>query len=315
MVNCAVYGCSNRSKNKPNDENFQPLGFYVVPRVKQGQCLRTAERSSRCRALWLSRIHRKDLDELATHYRVCGAHFITGRPAYLMDEANPDWALSLNLGYKSMTHAGRNASDRYMRLKQRRHASSAANAFELRQQPKSASTNAVPIAAGTTAEEISFSPEKPSCLECPFLQDNVTTAQCHLQAHLQNNQASACMIDKEVTADLLSAHISSLEEENHRLQHDLDIARSRLAKAAPGDRDVLRSNPDMVVFYTGLPNYAVLEAVYILVEPHVRHTLRNRLSKFQEMVVFLMRLRLNVPLQDLAYRYFILGNSHTYIHL
>ncbi|XP_072142225.1 uncharacterized protein [Dermacentor andersoni] len=49
------------------------------------------------------------------------------------------------------------------------------------------------------------------------------------------------MIDKEVTADLLSAHISSLEEENHRLQHDLDIARSRLAKAAPGDRDVLRT--------------------------------------------------------------------------
>nr|XP_050028935.2 uncharacterized protein LOC126524674 [Dermacentor andersoni] len=159
------------------------------------------------------------------------------------------------------------------------------------------------------------SPEEPSCLECPVLQENLATAQCHLQADLQNNQASACMIDKEVTADLLSAHISSLEEENHRLQHDLDIARSRLAKAAPGDRDVLRSNPDMVVFYTGLPNYAVLEAVYILVEPHVRHTLRNRLSKFQEMVVFLMRLRLNVPLQDLAYRYFILGNSHTYIHL
>ncbi|XP_072146021.1 uncharacterized protein [Dermacentor andersoni] len=335
MVNCAVYGCSNRSKNKPNDENFQPLGFYVVPKVKEGQCLRTAELSSRRRALWLSRIRRKDLDELATHYRVCGAHFITGRPAYLMDEANPDWAPSLNLGYKSTTHAGRSASDRYMRLKQRRRASSAANAFELRQRPESASTNAAPIAAGTAAEEISFSdeespsseqtamqhlvghasPEEPSCLECPVLQENLATAQCHLQAYLQNNQASACMIDKEVTADLLSAHISSLEEENHRLQHDLDIARSRLAKAAPGDRDVLRSNPDMVVFYTGLPNYAVLEAVYILVEPHVRHTLRNRLSKFQEMVVFLMRLRLNVPLQDLAYRYFILGNSHTYIHL
>ncbi|XP_075553439.1 uncharacterized protein LOC142586060 isoform X3 [Dermacentor variabilis] len=68
--------------------------------------------SSRRRALWLSRIRRKDLDELATHYRVCGAHFITGRPAYLMDEANPDWAPSLNIGYKSTTHAGRSSSDR-----------------------------------------------------------------------------------------------------------------------------------------------------------------------------------------------------------
>ncbi|XP_075542790.1 uncharacterized protein LOC142576522 isoform X2 [Dermacentor variabilis] len=89
------------------------------------------------------------------------------------------------------------------------------------------------------------SPEEPSCLKCPVLKDNVATAQCHLQADLQNNQASACMMDKG-TADLLSAHISSLEEENHRLQHDLDSARSRLAKAAPGERDVLRSNPDMV---------------------------------------------------------------------
>lgn len=123
------------------------------------------------------------------------------------------------------------------------------------------------------------------------------------------------MTDKEVTADLLSAHISSLEEENRRLQHDLASAHSRLAKAVPGDRNVFRSNPDMVLFYTGLPNYAVLEAVYSLVEPHVRHTLRNRLNKFQEMVVFLMRLRLNLPLQDLAYRYLIWGNSHTYIHL
>ncbi|XP_072143059.1 uncharacterized protein [Dermacentor andersoni] len=77
------------------------------------------------------------------------------------------------------------------------------------------------------------------------------------------------MMDKEVTADLLSVHISSLEEKNQRLQHDLDSGRSCLAKAAPGERDVLCSNPDMVVFYTGLPNYAVLEAVYILVQPHI----------------------------------------------
>ncbi|XP_049515020.1 uncharacterized protein LOC119433844 [Dermacentor silvarum] len=227
-----------------------------------------------------------------------------------------------NLGYKSTTHAGRSASDRYTRLKQRKRASSAASAFPLKQRPGSASTNAAPIATGTAAEESFFgdeespsseqpavqhlagheTPEEPSCLECSALQDNAATVQCHLQVDLQNNQASACMTDKEVTADLLSAHISSLEEENRRLQHDLASAHSRLAKAVPGDRNVFRSNPDIVLFYTGLPNYAVLEAVYSLVEPHVRHTLRNRLNKFEEMVVFLMRLRLNLPLQDLAYR-------------
>ncbi|KAL1415176.1 hypothetical protein MTO96_029692 [Rhipicephalus appendiculatus] len=98
------------------------------------------------------------------------------------------------------------------------------------------------------------------------MQDN-GAVQCHLQVDLQNNQATAFMTDKEVTTDLLSAHISAMEEENRRLHRDLASAHSRLAMAVP-DRDALRSNPDMVQFYTGLPNYAVVEACYSLVEPH-----------------------------------------------
>lgn len=78
LVNYAVYDCSNRTRNSPNDENFQRVGFYVVPKVISGQCAKTTELSSKRRALWLSRIRREDLDESATHYRVCGAHFITG---------------------------------------------------------------------------------------------------------------------------------------------------------------------------------------------------------------------------------------------
>ncbi|KAL1481042.1 hypothetical protein MTO96_050523 [Rhipicephalus appendiculatus] len=182
-----------------------------------------------------------------------------------MDEANPDWAPSLNLGYKSTTHAKRSASDRYERLKQRRRAS-APNVLQLKQREESPSTNAAPVAARTATEEICDAAEEPSCLPCPVLQDN-GAVQCHLQVDLQNNQATAFMTDKEVTTDLLSAHISAMEEENRRLHRDLASAHSRLAMAVP-DRDALRSNPDMVQFYTGLPNYAVLEAVYSLVEPH-----------------------------------------------
>ncbi|KAH7947488.1 hypothetical protein HPB52_012320 [Rhipicephalus sanguineus] len=74
MVHCAVYGCSNRTRNKLNDENFQRVGFYVVPKVKLGQCAERTELSSRRRALQLSRIRREDLDESASRYRVCGTH-------------------------------------------------------------------------------------------------------------------------------------------------------------------------------------------------------------------------------------------------
>ena len=58
-----------------------------------------------------------------------------------MDEANPDWAPSLNLGYKPTT-----------RLKQRRRAS-AATVLQLKQRDESANTNAVP--AARMAAEIS----------------------------------------------------------------------------------------------------------------------------------------------------------------
>lgn len=69
--------------------------------------------------------------------------------------------------------------------------------------------------------------------------------------------------------------------------------------------DCLKERPDMVQFYTGLPSFTILTALYTLLEVSVSHTSRNALTKFQEMIGFLIRLRINVPLQDLAYRYVI----------
>ncbi|CAN7977301.1 unnamed protein product, partial [Ixodes persulcatus] len=99
MVNCAVLGCSNRSKRKNDGENFPKFNFYVLPAVVRGECKKTAETTSKRRAEWLRRIRRADIKKNATHYRVCNEHFVTGRPAYYMDEADEDWAPSLKLGY------------------------------------------------------------------------------------------------------------------------------------------------------------------------------------------------------------------------
>ncbi|XP_065285008.1 uncharacterized protein [Dermacentor albipictus] len=63
----------------------------------------------------------------------------------------------------------------------------------------------------------------------------------------------------------------------------------------------LREDPNKVSFYTGLPNFVVLMAVFYLLEKFVKHTPQNSLVKFQEFLVFLMKLKLNLPFQDLAY--------------
>lgn len=69
--------------------------------------------------------------------------------------------------------------------------------------------------------------------------------------------------------------------------------------------DCLKERTDMVQFYTGLPSFTIFTAIYTLLEVSVSHTSRNALTKFQEMIIFLTRLRPNVPLQDLAFRYLI----------
>lgn len=63
-------------------------------------------------------------------------------------------------------------------------------------------------------------------------------------------------------------------------------------------------------FYTGLRSFAMLLAVFELFEGSVQGTPRNVLSKFQELLVTLVRLRLGVPLQELAYRINI-GNPYS----
>lgn len=67
--------------------------------------------------------------------------------------------------------------------------------------------------------------------------------------------------------------------------------------------DCLKERTDTVQFYTGLPSFAILTALYTPLEVSMSHTSHNALTKFQEMIIFLICLRLNnVPLQDLAYR-------------
>ena len=55
-----------------------------------------------------------------------------------------------------------------------------------------------------------------------------------------------------------------------------------------------------VRFYTGQPSYKALMVVFEHVSSHILRQTQN-LSRFQEFVMVLIKLRLDVPLQDLAY--------------
>ena len=59
------------------------------------------ELTKKRRAGFLAAISREGLEDsrVLEDNRICSRHFISGKPAYLYDEANPDWLPTLHLGH------------------------------------------------------------------------------------------------------------------------------------------------------------------------------------------------------------------------
>uniref|UniRef100_A0A8C9T4M6 THAP-type domain-containing protein n=1 Tax=Scleropages formosus TaxID=113540 RepID=A0A8C9T4M6_SCLFO len=92
------------------------------------------------------------------------------------------------------------------------------------------------------------------------------------------------------------------EEEVARLRREVRALRE-LAERSSLTEAALRADPEKVRFYTGLPSFFVLETVLWLLSPHLRADKGLKLSKFQQLLLALMRLRLDLRNQDLAYRF------------
>ena len=94
-----------------------------------------------------------------------------------------------------------------------------------------------------------------------------------------------------------------------------DYLFTHLSMSKPFNQNYFRDDNAKVSFYSGLPTYAVLEATFIHVSPFVKHR-TQRLSLFQEMIMVLMKLTLNVPHQDMAYRFGVSQStvSRTFAH-
>ena len=58
---------------------------------------------------------------------------------------------------------------------------------------------------------------------------------------------------------------------------------------------------EKVEYYTGLPNYNVLMAVFRFLENHIPITDRNSLSKLQQLILTLIKLRLSLLIHIISY--------------
>ena len=97
MVLCLIVGCSKRSGRDKN------VSFYRIPKVITRKGPRIEELSRRRRTGFISAISRDDLtDSILENDRICSRHFISGKPADLEDELNPDWLPTQNLGHSKV---------------------------------------------------------------------------------------------------------------------------------------------------------------------------------------------------------------------
>ncbi|KAJ1520332.1 hypothetical protein ONE63_004530 [Megalurothrips usitatus] len=89
----------------------------------------------------------------------------------------------------------------------------------------------------------------------------------------------------------LEQRVEEITKENQRLRN-LEFAESSLEQ-----------DNNKVDFYTGLPSFTLLLHVFNLCKDYVPTSHRNKLTPFQEFMVVMLRLRLNLLIEDLAYRF------------
>ena len=102
--------------------------------------------------------------------------------------------------------------------------------------------------------------------------------------------------DVSLQTGLSVRSIGELEEGYLRLSKDRFIKEPRELT-----EDSLQMNDTEVKFYTGLPSFCILKIIFEFISPYVKEHYRSALSNFQQFFIVLMKLRLNIFDQDLAY--------------
>lgn len=112
-------------------------------------------------------------------------------------------------------------------------------------------------------------------------------------------RAEACQV--QVQTEETAEDIASLRSELNTAYSTIRTLQEKIERITPFTQASMQAaTDDFIQHYTGLPNYKLLNTVFDFVAPKERNT---KLSSFQEFMVTLIKLRLNLTSQDLAYRF------------
>ena len=130
-----------------------------------------------------------------------------------------------------------------------------------------------------------------------LLEDEEVSSQFHSTLESENNEEESNPVTRDVMCqtDLTLAEMEHLEKINSESMKELAKLKFTIASFEKDD--------NRVKFYTGLPNFVTLAALFDLIKPYISTTHLSALTKFQQFMVLFLRLRLNLTCEDISYRF------------
>ncbi|KAJ8930177.1 hypothetical protein NQ314_017041 [Rhamnusium bicolor] len=113
--------------------------------------------------------------------------------------------------------------------------------------------------------------------------------------HLQENRYQPMDVEElqEVSVESLQLALQNANKEIYSLREE--ISKFKL------NEKYLKSNEKSVLYYTGFPEYIYVHNIFQIVEPYLLD--HSALSKFQQLLMTLIKLRLDLQFTDLANRF------------
>jgi len=285
-----ILGCSKRSGRDKD------VSFFRLPKVVSNKGEEIYSLSKRRRDGFLAAISRVGLtDTILKNDRICSRHFISGKPADLLDHTNPDWLPSLNLGHNKAKLSS-TATERWERrnARQLRKEEAAQSIIDSTVVEPSVTDDTSTDAATQTAEAAQSIID--STVVEPSVTDDTSTDAATQTADIARKDACIQIGGVNVIEDTTQTDPKILIDASTQTYQDASNFLPPFSEEA-----LLRD--EYVKFYTGLPSCKVLKTVFNHVKPAISHYPHCKLAPFQEFMIVLMKLRLNAHMQDLAYRF------------
>ncbi|KAK2883936.1 hypothetical protein Q8A67_017573 [Cirrhinus molitorella] len=258
---CSVANCHNRSHDRHGNRISNGVRFFSFPAWKQHLGSQISELTKRRRMAWVSAVRRKTI----TFNNISRNTLVCSRHFH---KGKPAYEmLECDPDWVPSLHLG------HTDVKATLHGWINQSTRRLQAVTGDHAAPALLDVAGQMKDEAATADDASQMNEVDSNDNAAEKQECHL---------CSCRC----------AEINRLLEENRRLKEEL--ARKNM------DEDSFKDDDAKVKYYTGLPCFALLMGVLTQLLPCLPQTSR-KLPPFQMLLSTLMRLRLNLPIQHIAY--------------